>query len=101
LHIVRNKGGRGRISGVTDRLAPGDTAPAFTLTDDTGAEVSLSDYAGRKVPHASDIHFDQPMDKVFLACQPPTIYHETTKFWERNSLVIFVIHCLAPKYCLT
>jgi peroxiredoxin Q/BCP len=49
LHIVRNKPGRGRIAGVTDRLAPGDTAPAFTLTDDTGAEVSLSDYAGRKV----------------------------------------------------
>ena len=34
---------------MTDRLAPGDTAPAFTLTDDTGAEVSLSDFAGRKV----------------------------------------------------
>ncbi|MDR7330155.1 thioredoxin-dependent thiol peroxidase [Corynebacterium guangdongense] len=31
------------------RLEVGDTAPAFTLTDDTGAEVSLSDYAGRKV----------------------------------------------------
>lgn len=28
---------------MTDRLTPGDTAPAFTLTDDTGAEVSLSD----------------------------------------------------------
>ncbi len=25
------------------RLSPGDTAPAFTLTDDTGAEVSLAD----------------------------------------------------------
>jgi len=34
---------------MTTRLQPGDTAPAFTLTDDTGAEVSLSDYAGRKV----------------------------------------------------
>ncbi len=31
------------------RLEVGDTAPAFTLTDDTGAKVSLSDYAGRKV----------------------------------------------------
>jgi peroxiredoxin Q/BCP len=31
------------------RLSPGDAAPAFTLTDDNGAEVSLSDYAGRKV----------------------------------------------------
>jgi peroxiredoxin Q/BCP len=28
---------------MTDRLVPGDTAPAFTLTDDTGAEVSLAD----------------------------------------------------------
>ncbi|MBK8468914.1 MAG: thioredoxin-dependent thiol peroxidase [Candidatus Phosphoribacter sp.] len=31
------------------RLQPGDTAPAFTLSDDTGAEVSLSDFAGRRV----------------------------------------------------
>jgi thioredoxin-dependent peroxiredoxin len=34
---------------VTDRLAPGDSAPAFTLSDDTGAEVSLSDFKGKKV----------------------------------------------------
>ena len=32
-----------------DRLSPGDTAPDFTLTDDTGAEVSLSSLRGRKV----------------------------------------------------
>ena len=31
------------------RLAAGDTAPQFTLTDQDGATVSLSDYAGRKV----------------------------------------------------
>ncbi|CAN5118161.1 thioredoxin-dependent thiol peroxidase [soil metagenome] len=31
------------------RLSAGDTAPDFTLTDDTGAEVSLSDLSGRKV----------------------------------------------------
>lgn len=31
------------------RLSPGDTAPDFTLTDDTGAEVSLADLRGRKV----------------------------------------------------
>lgn len=31
------------------RLNVGDTAPAFTLTDDSGNQVSLSDYAGRKV----------------------------------------------------
>jgi len=31
------------------RLAPGDTAPDFTLTDDTGAEVSLSALRGQKV----------------------------------------------------
>ena len=31
------------------RLAPGDTAPDFTLTDDTGAEVSLSDLRGSRV----------------------------------------------------
>lgn len=31
------------------RLAAGDTAPAFTLPDATGTEVSLADYAGRTV----------------------------------------------------
>ncbi|MQA02694.1 MAG: thioredoxin-dependent thiol peroxidase [Streptosporangiales bacterium] len=31
------------------RLAPGDTAPPFTLTDQDGNQVSLADYAGRKV----------------------------------------------------
>jgi peroxiredoxin Q/BCP len=34
---------------VTDRLAPGDTAPDFTLTSDTGDEVSLSALRGTKV----------------------------------------------------
>ena len=32
-----------------DRLSPGDTAPEFTLTDDAGTEVALSDLLGRKV----------------------------------------------------
>lgn len=31
------------------RLSPGDKAPAFTLTDDTGASVSLADFAGERV----------------------------------------------------
>ncbi len=31
------------------RLVPGDQAPDFTLTDDTGAEVTLSALRGRKV----------------------------------------------------
>lgn len=34
---------------MTDRLQPGDQAPDFSLPDDTGAEVSLSGFAGRKV----------------------------------------------------
>jgi peroxiredoxin Q/BCP len=34
---------------VTDRLSPGDAAPEFTLTTDTGDQVSLSDLRGRKV----------------------------------------------------
>jgi peroxiredoxin Q/BCP len=34
---------------MTDRLAPGDAAPDFTLTTDTGDQVSLSDLRGRKV----------------------------------------------------
>jgi peroxiredoxin Q/BCP len=31
------------------RLNPGDTAPAFTLTDDEGKQISLTDYENRKV----------------------------------------------------
>ncbi|MCP2031731.1 peroxiredoxin Q/BCP [Okibacterium sp. HSC-33S16] len=31
------------------RLSPGDSAPAFTLTDSEGASVSLADFAGSKV----------------------------------------------------
>ncbi|MGH3365963.1 MAG: thioredoxin-dependent thiol peroxidase [Nocardioidaceae bacterium] len=32
-----------------NRLEPGDTAPGFSLADDTGQTVSLSDFAGRRV----------------------------------------------------
>jgi peroxiredoxin Q/BCP len=34
---------------MTERLEAGDAAPAFTLTDQDGASVSLSDFRGRKV----------------------------------------------------
>ena len=34
---------------MTDRLSPGDTAPDFTLTSDTGDTVSLMDLRGQKV----------------------------------------------------
>ncbi len=34
---------------MTQRLQPGDTAPAFTLPDADGNPVSLADYAGRRV----------------------------------------------------
>ncbi|WP_073946178.1 thioredoxin-dependent thiol peroxidase [Streptomyces kebangsaanensis] len=34
---------------MTERLQPGDVAPAFTLPDADGKEVSLADHAGRKV----------------------------------------------------
>ena len=33
----------------TPRLSPGDPAPDFTLSDDTGNEVSLSDLRGEQV----------------------------------------------------
>jgi peroxiredoxin Q/BCP len=46
LHITRNKE---PVVTETARLSPGDTAPDFTLTDDTGADVSLSGLRGRKV----------------------------------------------------
>ncbi|MEW2495932.1 thioredoxin-dependent thiol peroxidase [Streptomyces nodosus] len=34
---------------MSERLQPGDTAPAFTLPDADGKEVSLADHRGRKV----------------------------------------------------
>jgi thioredoxin-dependent peroxiredoxin len=34
---------------VSDRLSPGDTAPDFTLPDDQGGEVKLSDLRGKNV----------------------------------------------------
>ncbi|KUO18393.1 thioredoxin-dependent thiol peroxidase [Streptomyces dysideae] len=34
---------------MSERLQPGDTAPAFTLPDADGKDVSLSDHKGRKV----------------------------------------------------
>ncbi|MFC8722130.1 thioredoxin-dependent thiol peroxidase [Kitasatospora sp. NPDC057198] len=34
---------------MSERLQPGDTAPAFTLPDADGKEVSLADHLGRKV----------------------------------------------------
>jgi thioredoxin-dependent peroxiredoxin len=34
---------------MSERLRPGDTAPAFTLPDADGSPVSLADHAGRKV----------------------------------------------------
>jgi thioredoxin-dependent peroxiredoxin len=34
---------------VNDRLEPGDQAPDFSLSDDSGKPVSLGDFAGRKV----------------------------------------------------
>ncbi len=38
-----------RADVTNQRLAPGDLAPAFTLPDVDGNEVSLADYRGRKV----------------------------------------------------
>ncbi len=34
---------------MSDRLSPGDTAPDFTLTNDTGDDVTLSGLRGKKV----------------------------------------------------
>jgi peroxiredoxin Q/BCP len=38
-----------RIVRMTDRLQPGDTAPDFTLTNEAGEQVTLSDLRGSKV----------------------------------------------------
>jgi thioredoxin-dependent peroxiredoxin len=34
---------------MSERLTPGDTAPAFSLTEADGSTVSLADYAGKRV----------------------------------------------------
>jgi peroxiredoxin Q/BCP len=39
----------GRVGAMTDRLAPGDPAPDFTLPTDTGDTLSLADLRGRRV----------------------------------------------------
>jgi peroxiredoxin Q/BCP len=52
LHIIRDNRTNGLEPGAVTqpaRLSPGDTAPEFTLLDDTGTEVGLSDFLGRKV----------------------------------------------------
>lgn len=38
-----------RYEGVMTRLSPGDTAPAFSLLDDSGGTVALTDFRGRDV----------------------------------------------------
>jgi peroxiredoxin Q/BCP len=48
LQIIRNND-VARGAAVSDRLTPGDAAPDFTLADDQGGEVTLSDLRGRKV----------------------------------------------------
>jgi peroxiredoxin Q/BCP len=51
LQVIRNSDPIGLEQDhlVTERLSPGDAAPDFTLTDDTGESVSLHDLRGRKV----------------------------------------------------
>ena len=49
---------------MTDRLAVGDRAPAFTLSDDTGANVSLADFAAASHISVLD-YFDEAPWKAF------------------------------------
>jgi peroxiredoxin Q/BCP len=46
--MIRNKSPE-ELGVTAARLSPGDTAPDFTLTSDTGEEVTLSNLRGRKV----------------------------------------------------
>src|SRR5437870_13407337 len=49
-HRSGRTGARRKVGGMTDvRLQPGDRAPDFTLTTDTGSQLSLKDLRGRKV----------------------------------------------------
>ena len=63
-------------------LAAGDKAPAFALTDDTGATVRLKDYAGRRV-----LLFAYP------AAMTPGCTKEACDF--RDSLAVFGEHGIA------
>jgi len=37
------------VAGSNKKLSPGDRAPKFELPDDTGAKISLADFAGKKL----------------------------------------------------
>ena len=100
---------------MTTRLQPGDPAPAFTLTDDAGESVSLSDFAGKPVivyfyPAAMTpgctkqaCDFSESMDA--LAGQgyavlgiSPDAPAKLAKFRERDSLTIRLLS--DPTSCL-
>jgi len=88
---------------MTARLTAGSTAPAFTLPNQDGAEVSLSDYAGRTVilyfyPAAMTpgcttqaVDFSEAMPAfqdagyIVLGCSPDPV-EKLAKFAERSNL---------------
>jgi peroxiredoxin Q/BCP len=93
---------------MTERLSPGDTAPDFTLPSDTGEEVSLSDYRGRKVivyfyPSAMTpgctkqaCDFTESLDSLKTAGYEvigisPDKPEKLAKFRERDSLTITLL----------
>jgi len=49
LRLIAYRGAPNAAQELAMTLSPGDKAPAFALTDDTGATVRLKDFAGRRV----------------------------------------------------
>ncbi|MCE1180622.1 MAG: thioredoxin-dependent thiol peroxidase [Micrococcales bacterium] len=93
---------------MADRLSPGDIAPDFTLTDDKGASVTLSDLCGSKVivyfyPAAMTpgcttqaCEFTESLDRLrsegyeVLAISPDAP-EKLAKFRERDALTITLL----------
>jgi len=93
---------------VTNRLSPGDPAPDFTLTDDTGGQVRLADLRGTKVivyfyPAAMTpgctkeaCHFTDSLDSLTAAGYEvlgisPDKPEKLAKFRARDSLTITLL----------
>jgi peroxiredoxin Q/BCP len=68
------------------RLTTGDALPAFTLTDDAGAKVSLKDFAGKKV-----IVYVYPAALTPGCTKQACDFRDTSKNWAREGFDVIGI----------
>ncbi len=65
------------------RLSVGDTAPAFTLTNDVGDKVSLKDFAGKKV-----IVYFYPAAMTPGCTKQACDFRDTAKAWSKDGFEV-------------